>query len=171
MQGRGRTASPPWPRGEPGRRVPSPARSRALAMLTLLPVHAAVVPRVHVEPRHPNGSLRLLDRITGEQLLVYTPRFTAQFHAGHRAGRWYVRPGDHVGIDLQEPGLRHRAGRPIEAVAAGRWGRDAAAAHRTGLAPRVVWPVAEDGPASWLRPRPRQENPDIHRSSLIEEHP
>ena len=61
--------------------------SRALAMLTLLPVHATSVPRVHVEPRQPDGTLKVLDRFTGQQLIVYTPRFTQQFRAGIVRGR------------------------------------------------------------------------------------
>ena len=128
--------------------------SAALAMLTLLPVHAPIVPRVHVEPRHPNGSLRVLDRITGEQLLVYTPRFTAQFRTGHRAGRWYVRPGNHVGIDLRSPGFA-TARAAIEAVTDGRWSRAAGLGDHPGPAPRVIWPDPGDGPRHGVRPRLR----------------
>ena len=121
-------------------------------MLTLLPIHAPVVPRVHVEPRHPNGSLRLLDRITGEQLLVYTPRFTAQFQTGHRAGRWYVRPGNHVGIDLRSHGFA-TARAAVEAVTAGHWSKGVAVADEAGRVPRVIWPQVENQPEITARPQ------------------
>lgn len=89
-------------------------------MLTLLPVHAAPLGRVHVGPKRPDGTLRVLDRPTGQMLLIYTPRFTAQFRAGHRAGRWYVRPALHVGA---EPRSREftSARSAVEAVEAGGW--------------------------------------------------
>src|SRR4051794_5386824 len=68
------------------RRSLSPASAQALAMLTLWPVHATPVPRVHVEPRRPDGTLRVLDRPTGQQLVVYTPSFAQQFRAGTAGG-------------------------------------------------------------------------------------
>ena len=166
--GEGKPVLPPPPRSRPRRR--SPSSSRALAMLTLLPVHAPAVPRVHVEPRHPNGTLRVLDRITGEQLLVYTPRFTAQFHAGHRAGRWYVRPVNHVGIDLRSHGFA-TARAAIEAVTAGRWSIGAAVAKpsRSG----ATSPLAGSGKtARHLGAAPTAAGkPGNRRISLIKEQP
>ena len=114
-------------------------------MLTLLPVHSPIVPRVHVEPCHPNGTLRVLDRFTGEQLLVYTPRFTEQFRAGHRAGNWYVRLVNQVGIDLKSHGFA-TARMAVEAVTAGHWSKGAAAAHRDDRVPRIIWPELEKRP-------------------------
>jgi hypothetical protein len=115
-------------------------------MLTLLPVHATSVPRVHVEPRQPNGTLRVLDRPTGQQLIVYTPRFNQQFRAGHRSGRWYVRPVTYVGSDPQSSSFT-TARAALEAVTAGRWSLDSVTAHRAGLPLRVIWP-ASDRPRS-----------------------
>ena len=98
----------------------STAVSQALAMLRLLPVHEMLVPRIHVGPRQPDGTLRILDRFTGQQLIVYTPRFAQQFRAGHCSGRWYVRPVTHVGTGPMS-GSYSTARAAIEAVTAGHW--------------------------------------------------
>ena len=166
--GEGNSVLPLPPPSRPRRR--SPSSSRALAMLTLLPVHAPAVPRVHVEPRHPNGTLRVLDRITGEHLLVYTPRFTAQFDAGHRAGRWYIRPVNHVGIDLRSHGFA-TARAAIEAVTAGRWSKGTAVASRTVRVPRVIGAGLEKRPNITFRLRPQPEITQSRRISLIKEQP
>jgi hypothetical protein len=110
-------------------------------MLKLLPVDAAAVPRVHVEPSRPDGSLRVLDRPTGEHLLVYTPRFNSQFRAGHRSGRWYVRPLCSVGVVPLGPGFA-TARTAVEAVSAGRWSFSGILADRRRLPLRVIWPRA-----------------------------
>jgi hypothetical protein len=123
-------------------------------MLTLLPVHEPAVPRVHVEPRHPNGTFRVLDRFTGEYLLVYTPRFSVQFEAGHRAGCWYIRPVNHVGIDLRSQGFT-TARAAIEAVTEGRWSKGAPVAGRAGRAPHVIGAGPEKRPDNTLRLRLR----------------
>ena len=157
----------PLPAGSGVRRSAAPRRrgsrlaarsvssSRALAMLTLLPIQAAPVQRVHVEGRQPDGTLRVHDRPTGQQLLVYTPRFNEQFRAGHRAGRWYVRPLLHVGVQPQSCGFA-TARAAIEAVSAGSWTLDAAAAARRGPGMfRVIWPAREgDAP----QPEQRQSH-------------
>jgi hypothetical protein len=128
----------PCPRGR--RRAISV--SRALAMLTLLPVHATSVPRVHVELRQPDGTLKILDRFTGQQLIVYTPRFTQQFRAGHRSGRWYVRPVTHVGIDPMSQSFPTARG-AIQGVTAGRWSlrSNSAKGHQEQV--RVLWPSSD----------------------------
>jgi hypothetical protein len=123
-------------------RRPSVSTARALAMLTLQPVHATSVPRVHVEPRQPDGTLRVLDRPTGEQLIVYTPRFTLQFRAGHRSGRWYVRPITHVGSDPRSLSYPTARG-AIEAVTAGRWSLGSCSAKGTDPRLRVIWPASD----------------------------
>jgi len=115
--------------------------SRALAMLTLLPVHATSVPRVHVEPRQPDGTLKILDRFTGQQLIVYTPRFTQQFRAGHRSGRWYVRPVTHVGIDPTSQSFATARG-AIQGVTTGRWSLRSNSAKGPREQVRVLWPVS-----------------------------
>src|SRR5271168_901096 len=89
--------TPSTPRVAPAReakvrRLPAyPGSAQALAMLTLLPVFATPVPRLHVEPKAPDGRLMVYDRASDKRFVVYTPRFRAQFNDGHRAGLWYVR--------------------------------------------------------------------------------
>jgi hypothetical protein len=116
--------------------------SRALAMLTLLPVHATSVPRVHVEPRQPDGTLRVLDRFTGQQLIVYTPRFTQQFRAGHRSGRWYVRHVNHVGTDPTSQSFPTARG-AIQGVTAGRWRLRSGPAKGPEEQIRVILPASD----------------------------
>jgi hypothetical protein len=139
--------------GAPAQRAPSPIRARtrrrnpsstrALAMLSLLPVHAAAVPRVHVGPLRPNGLLDVYDRPTGEHLLVYTPQDVRQFEAGHRTGRWYVRRTSYAGIQPQSPGFS-TARSAIEAVRAGRWSFHPGLIHCTDKPLRVIWSPLED---------------------------
>ncbi len=118
--------------------VPTKPRSRRRSttahqtreMLKLLPVHATSVPRLHLEPRLPDGMLKVLDRFTGQQVIVYTPRFTQQFRAGHCSGQWYVRPVTHVGADPTSRSFT-TAQNAVEGVRAGRWSlRSSAAAQR-----------------------------------------
>ncbi len=133
----GPTLTSPRPRS----RRRSISASRALAMLTLLPVHATSVPRVHVEPRQPDGTLRILDRFTGQQLIVYTPRFTQQFRAGHRSGRWYVRPVTHVGVDPMSQSFPTARG-AIQGVTAGRWSLRSSSAKGPQEQVRVILPAS-----------------------------
>jgi hypothetical protein len=91
-----------------------------MAMFTWLPIDAAALPRVHVEPRRPDGTLRLLDRFTGQQLIVYTPRYTQQFRAGHLFKHWYIRPLTHVGIEPVSQGYP-TARAAVEDVTTGCW--------------------------------------------------
>ena len=79
------------------RRSTIASSSRDLAMLRIAPIDSASLPRAHVGRRQTSGSFRLHDRPSGEDVLVYTPTFRTQFEAGHRAGRWYVRPLTNVG--------------------------------------------------------------------------
>ena len=108
-------------------------------MLSLLPVHALPVPKVHVEPRRPDGSIAVLDRPTGMRLIVYTPRFDRQFRGGHRGGFWYVRPSIELGnepVSLPFP----TAKAAIDAVAEGQWRKGIGPASRGGPIVRVIWP-------------------------------
>ena len=72
-----------------------------------------------------------------EHLVIYTPRFAQQFHAGHRQGRWYVRPATSVGSGPQSPGFA-TARAAVEASSAGRWSLESLRANRGGLPLRVV---------------------------------
>jgi hypothetical protein len=129
-------------RGRPKPRCRALSSRRALAMLARLPIHAAAVPCLHVQPRLPDGTLRVLDRPTGRQLIIYTPQYTHQFRAGHRALRWYVRPAAHVGCEPESPSFA-TARSAIEAVAMGRWSLDSLMSLRAGLPLRVVWTAAD----------------------------
>src|SRR5271157_2093628 len=132
--------TPVSPRPRSRRR--SISASRAVAMLTLIPIHATLVPRVHVEPRQPDGTLRVLDRFTGQQLIVYTPRFTQQFRAGHRSGRWYVRLVTHVGIAPVSRSFP-TARSAIEGVTSGHWSLRSGSAKGPHQKLQVIWPASE----------------------------
>jgi len=112
-------------------------------MLRIAPIDAAPLPKVHVGPRQAAGTLRVFDRSSGGEVLVYTPTFKAQFENGHRSGRWYVRPADAVG------------GAPCSvAFASAREAVDAVSADAWRL--RVFAPDARRAPfASGRRPRLR----------------
>jgi hypothetical protein len=112
--------SPDRKRVKPRRSPPSRACSHALKMLLQWPVYAVPAPRLHVGPRIPGGTLIVYDRASGEQFVVYTPRFEHQFHAGHRAGLWYLRPMKDVGSAPRS--LSFSSDRTtIEALRDGRW--------------------------------------------------
>jgi hypothetical protein len=103
------------------RRFPTIRTSaRDLAMLRVAPIDAASLPRVHVGLGQAAGAIRVLDRSSGEELLVYTPTFNAQFAAGHRSGQWYVRPA--LGVGGVPRSIAFTAAREaVEAVAADAW--------------------------------------------------
>ncbi|WP_165253089.1 hypothetical protein [Paludisphaera soli] len=103
------------------RRFPTIRTSaRDLAMLRVAPIDAASLPRVHVGLGQAAGALRVLDRSSGEEVLVYTPTFNAQFKAGHRAGRWYVRPA--LGVGGAPRSIAFATAREaVEAVAVDAW--------------------------------------------------
>jgi hypothetical protein len=117
----------------------SPQAHSALAMLRLFPVDVSPLPRVHVRPDPPHGSLRVYDRPSSQDFLVYTPRFRAQFRAGHRFGRWYVRPLRSVGAHPESRSFA-TAKAAIEALAAGSWklGGPSELSHRKL---RVIWSI------------------------------
>lgn len=138
------TASVPPPAPAPARkpkfhRLPVyPESARALAMLTLLPVFATPVPRLHVEPKAPDGRLIVYDRALGGQYVVYAPRFVSQFRGGHRAGQWYLRPVLDVGTVPRSVAFpTSRAA--IEALKAGRWGLSSNPRYRPDPRLRVIW--------------------------------
>jgi hypothetical protein len=87
--------------------------------------------------------LDVFDRPTGEHLLVYTPQFIRQFEAGHRTGRWYVRPTRYVGSEPQSPSFS-TARSAIEAVRAGCWSFRSTLADRVGPLLRVIWSAPEE---------------------------
>jgi len=78
------------------------------------------LPRLHVSPRRADGRLYVHDRLTGSELVIYTPLFNSQFRSGHRAGRWYVRPANEVGLTPRSVGFA-TAREAVEAVARGAW--------------------------------------------------
>jgi hypothetical protein len=111
----------------------------AMAMLSLRPVFASPVPRFHIEPKLPTGTLTVYDRSSNEYVHVYSPRFGCQFRAGYRAGQWYLRPMTDVGTSPRSLGfLTARAA--IAALAAGSW-RLAPEPHcgRSPTPLRVLW--------------------------------
>jgi hypothetical protein len=133
---------PPAPRKTRTTRLPFYRNCRqALAMLTLAPVFATPVPRLSVEPRSPDGGLRVLDRATGERYLIYTPRFRAQFQSGHIARMWYVRPVANAGVSVQSRAFPTAHG-AIESVREGRWRPAGALAPGRARWPRVIWSPA-----------------------------
>ena len=126
-------------------RVPVYPNSRqALAMLTLMPVFATPVPRLHVEPKAPDGRLMVYDRASREYFVVYTPRFRTQFREGHRAGQWYVRLASDFAAPLCSLGFA-TAVAAIEALKAGRWRLLNAPRRRTAERLRVIWSAASPG--------------------------
>jgi hypothetical protein len=121
------------------RRQPKGRDSRAaLAMLTLRPVLARSVPRHHVEPKAPDGVLIVHDRATSDQFVIYSPRFVPQFQAGHRAGKWYLRPLTDLGAAPCSPAFP-AAGDAVNALRAGRWSIPAETRNRSRKRLRVSW--------------------------------
>jgi hypothetical protein len=125
------------------RRPTITSSSRDLAMLRVAPIDSASLPRAHAAHRQVSGVFRLHDRPSGEDVFVYTPMFRSQFEAGHRAGRWYVRPVTSVGgAPCSVPFAS--AKEAIDAVGRDAWrlrivapGNEAAGCRRPRL--RVIW--------------------------------
>jgi hypothetical protein len=115
-----------------------PGSAQALAMLTLWPVFATPVPRLHVEPKAPDGRLIVYDRALGEQFAVYAPRFVSQFRGGHRAGQWYLRPVSDLGNTPRSRSFA-TARAAIEALTGGRWSLPSSPRYRPDPRLRVIW--------------------------------
>ncbi len=139
---RSRTASISQNHRQTERRRPRvyPNCAEALAMLRLRPVFATPLPRFHIEPRLPTGTLTVYDRSSNEHVRVYSPRFAYQFRAGYRAGQWYLRRTMDVGTTPRSRGFR-TAREAIAALGAGRWRIPASEPHHSrSLKPlRVLW--------------------------------
>jgi hypothetical protein len=122
------------------RRRVYPNCAGAMAMLTLHPVCATPVRRLHIEPKLPSGTLTVYDRSSDEHVRVYSPRFTFQFRAGYQAGQWYLRPVTDVGTAPCSPGFR-TAREAIAALDEGRWRIAVPELHRDRPFPplRVLW--------------------------------
>ncbi len=108
-------------------------------MTMLLAVNETSVPRFHIERYWPDGMLRLLDRFTGQQLVIYMPRRTQQFQAGHRAGKWYARPSNDLG-DRPASQSFATAKSAMEGVMTGGWGLHSRAGNGLKGLVRVIWP-------------------------------
>ena len=115
-----------------------PGSAQALAMLTLLPVFATPVPRLHVEPRAPDGRLIVYDRALDQRFVVYAPRFVSEFRGGHSAGQWYLRPVSDVGPAPRSLAFS-TARAAIEALKAGRWSLSITPRYRPDPRLRVIW--------------------------------
>ena len=102
------------------RRPTVPTSARDLAMLRIAPIDSAPLPRVHVAPSQAGGMLRVFDRSSGSEVLVYSPTFRSQFESGHRSGRWYVRPTTVVGGPPCSIAFS-TAREAVEAVSADAW--------------------------------------------------
>lgn len=109
--------------------------SRSASLLVGSPL-----PRLHVSPRRADGRLYIHDRLTGAELLVYTPALNSQFRSGHRAGRWYVRPADEVGLSPRSVGF-FTAREAVEAIARGAWRLRVIFPEPTESQPQVVKPA------------------------------
>ena len=116
MEAKPRTITPVETRKRPR----CPDSLSALAMLTSCPVRSPALPRLHVAPRTPDGTLAVYDRVSGEEIQVYAPRFKNQFRAGHRAGLWYLRPAKLVESGPHSQGFA-TARAAVEAIRDGRW--------------------------------------------------
>jgi hypothetical protein len=115
-----------------------PGSAQALAMLTLWPVFATPIPRLHVARKAPDGRLIVYDRALGEQFVVYAPRFVSQFRGGHRGGHWYLRPVSDVGTSPRSRAFA-TASAAIEALKGGRWGLASTPRYRPDPRLRVIW--------------------------------
>lgn len=107
-------------------------------MLTLRPVIATPVPRHHVERRGPDGSRLVHDRATNQWFVVYSPRLVPEFRAGHKAGRWYLRPVTEFGTTPRSEGFASALA-AVEALRADNWRPSAAGRRPAGKRCRVIW--------------------------------
>ena len=115
-----------------------PGSAQALAMLTLTPVFATPVPRLHIEPKAADGRLIVYDRALGGRYVVYAPRFVSQFRGGHRSGHWYVRPLSDAG-NAPRSVTFSTARAAIEALKTGRWSLSSNPRYRPDPRLRVIW--------------------------------
>jgi hypothetical protein len=116
----------------------------AIAMLTLRPVFTTPIPRHRVEPKAPDGTLIIHDRTTHDSFVIYSPRFVHQFHAGHQAGKWYLRPLTDLGPAPCSQAFP-AAGLAVNALRAGRWSIAAETCCRSRTSPRVIWSQTDSG--------------------------
>jgi hypothetical protein len=119
-------------------------------MLRVAPIDSASMPRAHSAHGQVGGTIRIHDRPSGEDVLVYTPMFRSQFESGHSAGRWYVRPVASVGGAPSSLSFAS-AKEAVDAVGRNAWrlhlvARDEAAARRPRPRLRIIWhsPDAQD---------------------------
>jgi hypothetical protein len=101
------------------------------------------------EPKALDGTLLIHDRATSDSFVVYSPRFVRQFHAGHHAGKWYLRPLKDLGAAPCSRAFP-AAGLAVDALRTGRWSTSAEASFTSRKRPRVIWSrgcasLAEEG--------------------------
>jgi hypothetical protein len=133
----GHSEIPEQPRNRAPVKTPKQCRCPMLAMLTLQPGQAPL-PRLHVAWRAPNGNWMVYDRASGEHFVAYSPRFNHQFHAGHRAGLWYLRSATIVESEPQSQGYA-TARASLDALRAGHWDLSTALRDQPRKLARVIW--------------------------------
>ena len=123
----------------PRRRPTAIGCLKALAMLAQNPITHIPIPRLHVSPVKQTGVLTVLDRASGDRFAIYTPKFEAQFRAGHRAGLWYARPVNNPGAQPVSRGFA-TAKQAIDALKQGRWQPPGAGTQAGSRHPlRILW--------------------------------
>ncbi|ODU02573.1 MAG: hypothetical protein ABS79_00190 [Planctomycetes bacterium SCN 63-9] len=130
----------PTPMPAPRRRwrPVAPGCLKALAMLLQNPVTSSPVPRLHLAPVKTAGTLIVHDRTSGERFTIYTPKYDAQFRAGHRSGRWYARPVQSIGAKPISLGFA-TAKEAVDALRKGHWKLDEISVKPALKALRIIW--------------------------------
>lgn len=135
----GRRAAPtPTPAPTPRRRPVAAGCLKALAMLIQNPITHSPVPRMHLAPVKAAGTLIVHDRASGERFRIYTPKFEAQFRAGHRYGLWYACPANATGPQPASRGFAN-ARDAVDALKQGLWSLTGPGAKAPPPLLRIIW--------------------------------
>jgi hypothetical protein len=111
---------------------------KALAMLIQNPITHTPVPRMHLAPVKTAGTLIVHDRASGERFRIYTPKFEAQFRAGHRYGLWYACPANATGPQPASRGFAN-ARDAVDALKQGLWSQTGPVAKAPPPLLRIIW--------------------------------